>query len=98
MGASKRMKALSDSVDRDKLYPANDGLILVKETAKAKFDEKIEEIKSLLPNGYEIINTYDSTKYLTKELNKIYERTLYTIAILLFFIFIISSLIRVIFK
>ena len=42
MGASKRMKALSDSVDRDKLYLANDGLILVKETAKAKFDEAVD--------------------------------------------------------
>ena len=62
-----------------------------------EINEKIEEIKSLLPNGYEIINTYDSTKYLTKELNKIYERTLYTIAILLFFIFIISRNIHYLF-
>ena len=42
MGASKRMKALSDSVDRDKLYLVNDGLTLVKETAKAKFDEAVD--------------------------------------------------------
>jgi len=36
------MKALSDSVDRDKLYLVNDGLTLVKETAKAKFDEAVD--------------------------------------------------------
>ena len=42
MGASKRMKALSISVDRDKLYLVNDGLTLVKETAKAKFDEAVD--------------------------------------------------------
>ena len=38
MAASKRMKALSSQVDRDKLYLVVDGLKLVKETAKAKFD------------------------------------------------------------
>ena len=42
MAASKRMKALSSQVDRDKLYPAVEGLNLVKETAKAKFDESID--------------------------------------------------------
>ena len=41
-GSSKRMKALSSKVDRDKLYPVDDGLKLVKETAKAKFDESVD--------------------------------------------------------
>ena len=36
--ASKRYKALATKVDRNKLYPLNDALNLVKETAKAKFD------------------------------------------------------------
>mgnify|MGYP001297613414 FL=1 len=40
--SSKRMKALSSKVDRDKLYPVDDGLKLVKETAKAKFDESVD--------------------------------------------------------
>ena len=42
MGISKRMKLLTDSVDRDKLYSVNDGLALVKDTAKAKFDESVD--------------------------------------------------------
>ena len=41
-GSSKRMKALSSKVDRDKLYLVDDGLKLVKETAKAKFDESVD--------------------------------------------------------
>ncbi len=39
---SKRYKALASKVDRDKLYPLADALALVKETAKAKFDESID--------------------------------------------------------
>ena len=42
MNLSKRMKSLSDIVDRDKLYELNAGLELVKKTAKAKFDESID--------------------------------------------------------
>jgi len=42
MSISKRLKALTEKVDRDKLYPVLDGLNLVKETAKAKFDESID--------------------------------------------------------
>jgi len=42
MAESKRMKALSSQVDRDKLYFVEDGLKLVKETAKAKFDESVD--------------------------------------------------------
>ena len=40
--ASKRYKALATKVDRNKLYPLNEALNLVKETAKAKFDESID--------------------------------------------------------
>jgi large subunit ribosomal protein L1 len=39
---SKRYKALAAKVDRSKLYPLADALTLVKETAKAKFDESID--------------------------------------------------------
>ncbi|MEJ1959191.1 MAG: 50S ribosomal protein L1 [Nitrosomonadales bacterium] len=39
---SKRYKALATKVDRNKLYPLADALNLVKETAKAKFDESID--------------------------------------------------------
>src|SRR3989304_10349892 len=39
---SKRYKAIAAKVDRDKLYPLNDALKLVKENAVAKFDESID--------------------------------------------------------
>jgi large subunit ribosomal protein L1 len=39
---SKRYKEAAGKVDRTKLYPLNDALSLVKETAKAKFDESID--------------------------------------------------------
>ncbi len=39
---SKRYKALAAKVDRNKLYPVGEALALVKETAKAKFDESID--------------------------------------------------------
>ena len=42
MNLSKRMKSLSEIVDRDKFYEVNTGLELVKKTAKAKFDESID--------------------------------------------------------
>ena len=42
MSTSKRLKSLIEKVDRDKLYPVLDGLNLVKETAKAKFDESVD--------------------------------------------------------
>src|SRR5512138_1747053 len=39
---SKRYKALAAKVDRNKLYALDEALSLVKETAKAKFDESID--------------------------------------------------------
>lgn len=39
---SKRYKAIAAKVNRDQLYPLNDALNLVKETASAKFDESID--------------------------------------------------------
>lgn len=39
---SKRVKAIRAKVDRLKLYPLNDALSLVKETAGAKFDESVD--------------------------------------------------------
>jgi large subunit ribosomal protein L1 len=42
MSISKRMKSITESVDRDKLYPIIDGLALLKDTAKAKFDESVD--------------------------------------------------------
>jgi large subunit ribosomal protein L1 len=42
MSMSKRFKALIEKVDRDKVYSTIDGLNLVKDTAKAKFDESVD--------------------------------------------------------
>jgi large subunit ribosomal protein L1 len=42
MALSKRIKSLSEKVDRNKLYTVKDGLALVKDTAKAKFDESVD--------------------------------------------------------
>ena len=39
---SKRYNAIAAKVDRNKHYPLNDALKLVKETAVAKFDESID--------------------------------------------------------
>ena len=39
---SKRMQALAEKVDREKLYPLADAFQLVKDTASAKFDESVE--------------------------------------------------------
>ena len=49
------------------------------------------EIKKKLPKSYAIVKTYDSTEYLKLELDKIYERSLYTIIILLVFILLVSK-------
>src|SRR6185437_599902 len=38
----KRMRTAREGVDREKLYPLSDAVKLVKERAKAKFDETIE--------------------------------------------------------
>lgn len=57
-------------------------------------EEQINAIKKTLPPSYSIIKAYDSTSYLKSELSKIYERSIYTIAILLLFIFLISHNIR----
>jgi large subunit ribosomal protein L1 len=39
---SKRLKAISEKVDRTRYYPLQDALNLVRETAVAKFDESID--------------------------------------------------------
>src|SRR6266496_3359453 len=39
---SKRLKTLRTKIDRSKLYPVDDALKLVKETAVAKFDESVD--------------------------------------------------------
>ncbi|MDR2220402.1 MAG: 50S ribosomal protein L1 [Methylobacillus sp.] len=45
--SSKRVKAMSAKVDREKLYPVADALALVKQTATAKFDESVDAVINL---------------------------------------------------
>lgn len=40
--STKRMKVLRGLVDRQKLYPVTEALSLVKQTARAKFDESVD--------------------------------------------------------
>ncbi len=44
---SKRVVAARAKVDRNKLYPINEALALVKETATAKFDESVDAVINL---------------------------------------------------
>ncbi|WGH77076.1 efflux RND transporter permease subunit [Tenacibaculum tangerinum] len=60
-------------------------IVLAKQVAN-----KLQELQQQLPSNYSIIETYNATEYLETELNKIYERTAYTLAILLLFILLIS--------
>ena len=39
---SRRQKALHEKIDRMKLYPVNEALALIKDTANAKFDESVD--------------------------------------------------------
>lgn len=47
MTISKRIKAIQAKVDRAKLYPVDEALNLVKETATAKFDESVDAVINL---------------------------------------------------
>ena len=62
-------------------------IVLAKEVAN-----KLNQIQ--LPINYTITETYNATEYLEKELSKIYERTGYTVIILLLFILLVSKSIR----
>src|ERR1700690_2364149 len=42
MAIGKRLKKAREGVDREKLYPLGDAIKMVKERAKAKFDETVE--------------------------------------------------------
>ena len=44
---AKRIEALRAKVDRNKLYPVLEGLTLVKENAKAKFNESVDAVINL---------------------------------------------------
>ncbi|HEX2933893.1 MAG TPA: efflux RND transporter permease subunit [Bacteroidales bacterium] len=56
--------------------------------------EKIAAIEKELPAGYFILNSYDATEYIIKELNKNFVRTIATLVILLLFVLLASRQFR----
>lgn len=50
----------------------------------------MDDIRLSLPAGYEIHTSYDATEFIREELDKIYLRTGVTVAILLFFVLLIT--------
>jgi multidrug efflux pump subunit AcrB len=52
--------------------------------------EEVERLKTSLPSGYSLLLANDSTQYLNEELNKIGERTIFSLLILLTFVLLIS--------
>jgi len=69
------------------IYPEDNvnNLILAKEIR-----QEVERLKATLPAGYSMLLANDTTKYLSDELNKISERTIFSLIILLTFVFLIS--------
>ena len=53
--------------------------------------QKIGQIKDQLPESFTVEKTYDATQYLSKELDKIFQRATLTISILLLFVLLISG-------
>src|ERR671916_2175958 len=45
--AGKRIRKISEGIDRDRLYPLTDAVRMVKERAVAKFDETVEVAMNL---------------------------------------------------
>jgi len=59
-----------------------------------KIKEKINEVKSDLPDGYFLLNSYDATEIIRQDLIKNAWRTFFTVLILLVFVLAISKQIR----
>ncbi len=55
-----------------------------------KVKEEVARLTYQLPEGYSLLLANDSTKYLNEELNKIGERTIFSLLILLTFVLLIS--------
>lgn len=59
--------------------------------------EAMEDIKTVLPAGYEVHASYDATEYIREELDKIYFRTGLTVLILLVFVWLITRKLKYLF-
>lgn len=58
---------------------------------------EMENIKDILPVGYEVHSSYDATGYIREELDKIYLRTGLTVFILLVFVWMITRKLKYLF-
>jgi multidrug efflux pump subunit AcrB len=69
------------------IYPEDNvnNLVLAK-----KVREEVKQLKAALPPGYSLLLANDTTQYLNDELNKISERTIFSLIILLTFVLLIS--------
>ncbi len=59
--------------------------------------ETVEKLKTTLPPGYSLLLASDSTQYIRGELNKIFTRTVLSLAILLTFVLLISRQLKYLF-
>lgn len=59
--------------------------------------DEMEDIRSVLPPGYEVHTSYDATEYIREELDKIYFRTGLTVLILLIFVWLITRKLKYMF-
>jgi len=59
-----------------------------------KVKQQVELLKTKLPLGYSMLLASDSVEYLDKELNKIWERIIFSLLILLSFVLLISRQIK----
>ncbi|MBE0675361.1 MAG: efflux RND transporter permease subunit, partial [Bacteroidales bacterium] len=60
----------------------------------AEVRAEVESIIAALPAGYSMRKSYDSTVEIKKEINKIVYRTIFSVVLLLLFVFIISRQVR----
>jgi len=74
---------------------AGEGVNNIKLARQVK--DEVKKIRNTLPSGYSMILAYDATRYLNDELRKIGMRTLYSILILLAFVWFISRKLRYLF-
>lgn len=57
-----------------------------------RIDNELHKLKELLPSSYNVLQTYDSSEFLSEELQKIYKRSLYAIMLLVFILMISHTL------
>lgn len=73
------------------IYPSNNANTIA---LADKVEKKLHQLEQQLPKGYRVEKTYDDTEYLRQELDKIFQRAVLTIVVLLLFVLLISRSFR----